>query len=134
MRKNYVKPALISEEFVPQTYCAACEHTSSGAGMYLFECNAGYKNNDYNVYYADGSPLATSDNDYRNAKYFGYTPCGEKHEASTSDDFPKGYMYKQDYWGQDTGSKIEVIIWTEGDTDVHCTTNLNQETWEKNIS
>lgn len=23
-----------------------------------------------------------------------------------------------------------VIIWTAGGTDVHCTTNLNQNTWE----
>ena len=41
MRKSYVKPALISEEFMPQVYCAACEHTSSGAGMYKFVCDAG---------------------------------------------------------------------------------------------
>ena len=137
MRKNYVKPALISEEFIPQQYCAVCTHTSNGAGMYLFECNAGNKGTDYNVYFANGNPYATSDDDHKykyTNSFTGYHPCGDKHEASTTDEFLSGYMYKQNKNGQDSGSKIDVIIWTEGRTDVHCTTNLDQDKWEKNIS
>lgn len=137
MRKSYVKPALISEEFMPQVYCAACEHTSSGAGMYLFECNAGTIGNYYNVYFSDGSPYATSDDDHNwkdSNEFSGYGPCGEKHEAATDSEFLKGYMYMQNRRGQDTGSKIDVIIWTDNRTNVHCTANLDQDTWEKNIS
>ena len=51
MRKNYVKPALISEEFVPQTYIAVCE----GQVTWKIKCNVpygfGYLDNNQNGKY-----------------------------------------------------------------------------------
>ena len=38
-KRNYVKPLLNSEEFVPQTYVAAC--VAGGYTQYSFICNAG---------------------------------------------------------------------------------------------
>ena len=39
-------------------------------------------------------------------------------------------MYLQDRWGNNSGSRIDVVIWTEYGTNVHCTTNLDREDWE----
>lgn len=42
MRKNYVKPALISEEFIPQEYCGACKN-AEGTTTYSASCDtSGY--------------------------------------------------------------------------------------------
>lgn len=145
MRKNYVKPALISEEFVPQTYVAACEHTESGAGMYKFVCDAGggasgtlYKETNgieglqKNGYCNCGSNHRISWNckQWVNAdsELGGYHACKKAHEAPTTDVFPAGYYVE---YGSDT--VIPVLLW-QGDGDRHATENLNQDTWQKNIS
>lgn len=128
MRKNYVKPALISEEFVPQTYVAACEHTESGAGWYKFVCDAGSGERG-DIITDEGINLTKNGflNNY-------YHACNEAHEAPTTDEFEYGYFYKNGGNDRTTGyEKVRVIIWT-GDGDVHATENLNQDTWEKNIS
>ena len=58
-----------------------------------------------------------------------YTPCDATHEASTTDEFIKGYMRKD--WGLFSGPMIEVIIWRgEDGNNIHCTTNLDMDTWE----
>ena len=44
--------------------------------------------------------------------------------------FYDGYMYLQDWRGNNSGSPIDVVIWTDRGTDVHCTTNLDMDEWE----
>lgn len=141
MRKNYVKPALISEEFVPQTYCAVCEHTESGAGMYKFVCDAGGG--------VRGDIITDTGKNLTSGTYY-YHACDTSHEAPTTDEFTYGYFIKNNgndklTYSENVGSlfnpeyvtkeyeKIPVIIWT-GDGDIHATENLNRDTWEKNIS
>lgn len=52
-----------------------------------------------------------------------YHACGVTHEAEVQDKFLKGYYVCG-------GSVTDVIIWRGEDGDnVHCTTNLKQETW-----
>ena len=131
-------PKTAFEEFVPQVYCANCSGDDYHGTTYYFECNAGTKGTSYNVYFADGTPYASShNNEEYTAKFTGYHPCYEKHSAPDKGDFREGYMYKQTSGGilgigggQNTGDKINVIIWTENNTSVHCTTNLNMEDWE----
>lgn len=136
MRKNYVKPAIISEEFVPQTYCAVCEHTESGAGMYKFVCDAGGGVSG-DLFDKDGNNL-TGPGD----KYSSYSACGTTHEAATTDEFIEGYFYPNKGNDNTNGyTPTPVIIWLEplkgwfgNSYDIHATTNLDRDTWEKNIS
>lgn len=126
--KSYKKPVLNVERFTPNEFVAACG--DSGV-VYNFECNAGSRQNSYNVYYDDGTPLASSNgNEEWYAQFTGYHPCGATHEAESNSGFYDGYMYKQDWWGDNTGSPIDVVIWTDRGRDVHCTTNLDMDKWE----
>lgn len=129
MKKEWVKPLAVVEQFVANEYVAACGDSGT---VYNFECNAGTEGTSYNVYFDNGTPYASS-NDYEEyyTDFFGYHPCGATHKAESDSGFVKGYMYKQDYWsGNNTGDKISVIIWTENGKDVHCTTNLDMDSWE----
>ena len=59
----------------------------------------------------------------------GYHKCGATHEASTQDEFIRGYLRKK-ILGVPAGERQEVIIWRGPDGDnVHCTTNLNMNSW-----
>lgn len=127
-KRAYVKPSLESEAFVPNTYVAACGDHGT---VYYFECNAGGRRNSYNVYFDDGTPYASSNgNEEWYAQFTGYHPCYETHEANSDSGFRDGYMYLQDRRGNNSGSPIDVVIWTEYGTNVHCTTNLDREDWE----
>lgn len=128
-KRIWTKPLAEVEQFMANEYVAACG--DSGV-VYKFECNAGSSRTAYNVYLADGTPYATSGRDSGGCKtdYYSYSPCGEKHDAESDSGFLKGYMYAQGRGGRDSGSKIDVIIWTENYTDVHCTKNLNMNSWE----
>lgn len=116
-KRMYIKPILESETFVPQNYIAACGDTEYGD--YYFECNAGdlgLWRYPYRVYTNSGQYLGK------------YHACGQKHIASSKDDFINGYM---DDDRTDKFDNIKVIIWRgrRGD-DIHCTTNLDQDSWE----
>ena len=126
MRKNYVKPALISEEFVPQTYVAACAE-EPGYTKYSFICNAGEGVTHYgdkyvwNVY-VDGEKI-------NKRGYYG--PCGGTHTVTVPEGTPvervflKGYMdnaytYKNE--------NIPVYVWRgENNDNTHCMTNPGTE-------
>lgn len=129
MRKKWNEPQIVGQKFLPNEYVAACGE--SGV-VYNFECNAGKRDSDYNVYLADGTPYATSGKDSGGCKtdYYSYHPCGEKHKAESDSVFLNGYMYQQGWLGQNSGEKIDVIIWTDNYTDVHCTTELDMKSWE----
>jgi len=132
-KKTYSKPTLAAQKFEPQEYCASCEHSESGAGMYLFECNApaGY------LYLDDNGIDGLQRNGYNADRYVGnYHPCNIKHEASTTDEFRKGYIYSYS-----SGTTTEVIVWLERQWSIlgpsydgHATTELDQDKWEKNVS
>ena len=126
--KSYKKPVLNVERFTPNEFIAGCG--DSGV-VYNFECNAGERRNSYNVYYDNGNPLASSNgNEEWYAQFTGYHPCGATHEAESNSGFYDGYMYLQDRRGNNSGSPIDVVIWTDNGTDVHCTTNLDMDKWE----
>ena len=117
MSKTWEEPRILVQEFVANEYVAACGDENK---VYKFECNAGIDNPGYHyrVYLDDGEELTS----WRRK----YGPCGATHDASTQDDFLSGYMDDTDTWGNDN---IIVIIWTEGGTNVHCTTNLDMDSW-----
>ena len=127
MKKRWEEPRILAQKFMPNEYVAACG--DSGV-VYNFECNAGSRRNSYNVYYDNGDPLASSNgNEEWYAQFTGYHPCGATHEAESDSGFYDGYMYLQNRWGNNTGDRIDVVIWTDRGRDVHCTTNLDMDEW-----
>lgn len=131
MKKNYVSPMMVGERFVAEEYVAACGDSEYGA--YNFRCDAGssglyntvyYETNGVDglqtEYYWDRGKLIKPD-EYRTSRYY---PCGETHTAPTNDEFLNGYCITPD------GKTLPVIIWTDHGTNVHCTANLNRDSWE----
>ena len=131
MRKTWMEPQIEVQQFTSNEYVAACGDTV--VENYNFVCNAGSRNKNYNVYLADGTPYATSGRDSGGCKtdYASYSPCGETHTAKTNSVFLPGYMYEQSGGffggGEDTGARIDVVIWTDNYTDVHCTTSIDED-------
>lgn len=125
-KKAYVKPAMESETFVPNTYVAACGDTNN---EYIFQCDAigGITGT---VFYDDGNGQF---NPFSGDKFMGsgYHACGESHVTQDGDEFIRGWYVTG--WDGITGGDFitPVIIWrgVEGN-NIHCTTNLDQDSWE----
>lgn len=126
-KRTYIKPVLESETFVPQNYIAACGDENK---VYKFVCDANpggwfevggvYKESGKK----EGFQLIGPNKDER-LSFLSYHPCSETHFAPTDDEFIHGYLV-----GVDVPPKVqEVIIWTDGGTNVHCTKNLDMNSW-----
>ena len=119
-KRNYVKPILNSEAFVPQTYVAACAE-EPGYVIYSFECSAGEKYKEYNVY-VNGTDITG-----RKA----YHPCNDKHEVKVpegtpiTDVFEIGYM---DDINTNRNENTAVYVWRGPNKDnCHCMINPGTE-------
>ena len=133
--KNYVKPMMESEVFAANEYIAACG--DSGV-VYNFKCDAG--GGIYGSVYQEtnGTPglqVTGWDSDRRIATYSdswlfgesGYHACGTTHEAESDSGFYEGYYCARG----NTSNPVSVIIWKgEHNNNVHCTTNLDKNSWE----
>lgn len=123
--KSYKKPVLNVERFTPNEFVAACGDTNN---EYIFKCDAmgGITGT---VFYSDGDdrfePL--SDDKWMGT---GYHACGEEHITQVGDDFTEGW-YVTGWNGISGGDFVtKVIIWRGPDGDnIHCTTNLDQDSW-----
>ncbi|MFR1688601.1 MAG: hypothetical protein ACLSVX_15630 [Massilimicrobiota timonensis] len=133
--REYVKPMMDSEIFASNEYCSTCGDVTT----YLFTCDAGGGASG-NVYVESNGidGLQTSRKWIQTGDKFwegywqsaddslgGYHACGTQHPAESTDDFLNGYYVPY-------GSKkvTDVIIWTgPNNKNVHCTTNLDQNTW-----
>lgn len=135
-RKVWVRPVTEVQKFEANEYVAACgDHGTT----YYFVCDAGDKSGDYSVYLngSDGIPH-TQDDIFWCGGYGAvrgnrtYGKCGETHEAEDNNDFYPGYITKK-VWRPFGGSYTDernVIVWTANGTNTHCTTNLDQDSWE----
>lgn len=126
MKKIWVEPRILVQEFVANEYVAACGESGT---VYKFECNAGEEDRKYNVYYfdSDGRKRFLASN-RAHVRFGYYHPCGTTHEAESDSGFIEGYIDDQDTLWVD--EQIKVIIWTDNGTNVHCTTKLDKNTWE----
>ena len=125
MKRAYVRPTMVGERFVANEYVAACGDSGK---VYKFNCNAGDKNLWYYPYkvYVDSNKNGIYD---RGDQYLNrYHACEATHEAPSTDDFVNGFMIDTRTLHDHTAQKV--IIWTEDGTNVHCTTNLDKNTWE----
>lgn len=123
-KRAYIKPVLESETFVPQNYIAACGVLNK---VYLFTCDAGWTGISGSTVYTnglDGIPGTRDDE-----KLGSYGKCGATHEAKTTDEFIHGYLRKN-VLGLPAGEKQDVIIWRGDDSNnIHCTKNLDINSW-----
>ncbi len=124
--REWVRPQTVAQRFVANEYVAACGDSGT---VYKFECNAGQgvTHTDWfgqttkyvwRVYDSNGNNLTGNGT---------YGPCGTTHSAESTDDFINGYI---DNIYTSEKENIPVIIWTEGGTNIHCTTDLDMSTWE----
>lgn len=134
-KMTWTRPVAAVEQFMANEYIAACGDNNI---VYKFKCDAGNRQSSYHVYLngPDGVAHTSDDIDWsaRNGRLRTFTPCGSTHEASTTDEFPAGYMYAYSSWSGNYGDPIPVIVWTEGGTNTHCTSNLNIDSWETDKS
>ena len=130
--REYVKPMMDSEVFVANEYFSACGDSGT---TYLFKCDAGGGESG-NVYVesndVEGLQTKSSGNWWdgtyvpADSSLGGYHACGTTHEADSDDDFLNGYYVP--YWSDNV---TKVIIWRGPyNNNVHCTTNLNQDSWQ----
>lgn len=122
MKRAYVRPTMVGERFVANEYVAACGDTEYG--KYKFTCDAGGGVSGDVYRESNGKPGFQKG--YGGDEWLGgYHACGTTHEANTTDDFQNGYYIP------DGGDAVDVIIWRgkRGD-NIHCTTNLNRDSWE----
>lgn len=129
------QPLTVVQKFAPNEYVAACG--DSGV-VYKFKCDAG--DGVYGSVYQEtnGQPgLQTGGwkSDRRIATYndsmfwgeSGFHACGTTHEAESDSGFYDGYYCAKG----NTRNPVSVIIWKgEHNDNVHCTTNLDKDSWE----
>ena len=123
MKKTWEEPRILVQQFMPNEYVAACGDENK---VYNFKCDAGggapgkvYEDSNHSGEWDFGDkaltgPLST------------YHACGKTHSAPTDDEFIDGFYVPI----SNPLEVTKVIIWTEGGTNVHCTTNLNKDSWE----
>ena len=110
------------EKFVANEYVAACGDENK---VYKFTCDAG--EGEYGDVYLETNGRKGFQRGFLGIggdKYLSlYHACGTTHEASTTDEFLKGYYIVN-------GTVTPVIVWRgeEGD-NTHCTTNLDVNSW-----
>ena len=124
-RKVWRRPLTRVQQFEANEYVSACGDSGT---TYYFECNAGDWWKEYAVKDSSGN-VATISGMYMDGGRRGYYyhPCRETHVAESDSGFLTGYHIDDpDTWRDEN---ISVVIWTDYNTDVHCTTKLNMDEW-----
>lgn len=127
MKKEWNRPRALVQHFIANEYIASSCGTTQTKYKFICDVPSGYlyeETNGKDGLQRYGGPGYTADKLlYRNT----VQGCNLSHEASTLDDFPRGYSYS---YGQVTN----VLLWYEhvghGTGDWHATTNTNKESWE----
>lgn len=122
MKRAYVRPTMVGERFVANEYVAACGDTEYG--KYEFTCDAGGGARGDVYVESNGQDGLQKDDECLTPGESYYHSCNVTHYADTNDEFLNGYYVPFD------GSAQKVIIWTDHGRNVHCTTNLNRDSWE----
>lgn len=131
-RKVWRRPCTEVQKFEANEYVAACG--DSGV-TYLFTCDAGGGKSGKVYLETNGRPGLQTD--WGGDQYLsGYHACGTQHEADSDDAFLNGYYVTEEYvgwwpFGHYETITTDVIVWRGPNNDnTHCTTNLDQDSWE----
>lgn len=132
-RRVWIRPLTEVQKFEANEYVAACG--DSGV-VYKFKCDAGggesgsvyVETNGVDGLQTRGEWVGGWGGHWQEAdrSLGGYHACGTTHEADSDDEFLNGYYvpYRSD-------DVTKVIIWRGPyNNNVHCTTNLDQNSWE----
>lgn len=124
-RKVWRRPLTEVQKFEANEYVAACGEENK---VYKFKCDAG--GGTPGTVYEDSNHNGEWDllNDKALTGYIlpTYHACGETHNAPTDDEFIDGF-----YLPNSNPFEVQkVVIWTDGGTNIHCTTNLKMDSWE----
>lgn len=124
--KSYKKPVLNVERFTPNEFVA---NSCGDSGInYLFECNAPGGR----LYYyprSDGEIDGEYNGNGRAWLIGSYTPCHQKHEASSTDSFYDGFVDYNRNGEYDDGEGV--IVWRgRWGINGHATKNLDMDKWE----
>ncbi len=136
MKKEWKIPRMVVERFTPNEYVSSC---ADGEIKYLFTCDAGESKLYYSIEDANGNGLQVTQNNNLVDVYGGasrdtsYKPCGKTHETSMSYNYITGYFLDA-VKTTNVNEHIPVIIWIDDDKDVHCTKNVQINSWQKNQS
>lgn len=127
-RRVWTRPLTEVQKFEANEYIAACESGTT----YWFQCNAGSTRSGNNVVYEEtnGESGLQRIGESRNPdrlRSMTYYACDRLHEVRPNETFLDGYVVTKG-WGSETVQ--QVLIWTEGGTNTHCTTKLHPEDWE----
>ena len=136
-RNVWKQPMTVVQKFVPNEYVAGCGDSGT---TYFFKCDAG--DGVYGSVYEEtnGIPglqtgrrgdteLAGYSNSWLGES--GFHACNKTHEAESSNAFVGGYYCAKG----NTYNPIQVIVWKEPrgwwmPDNIHCTTNLDKDSWE----
>lgn len=130
--KSYKKPVLNVERFTANEFVAACG--DSGV-TYLFTCDAGGGKSG-TVYLETNGSDGLQTGWGGDQSLGGYHACGTEHEADSDDEFLNGYYVTKEYvgfwpFGHYETTTTDVIVWRGPyNNNVHCTTNLDKNSWE----
>lgn len=126
MGRMYERPEMRGQMFVADEYVASCKEEPAS---YLFVCDkpAAKNYSDVLYYYDDRG------NKHRLG---GYAPCGETHEAPVTDVFRKGFIDWNDNRKEDAdeGCYVWIEYFWGAAVDWHATSNMDPNSWEKNVS
>ena len=119
MKKEYVRPMMVGEEFVANEYCTStCGKTTDG--KYIFTCDADAGD----LYYYSEHFIFGEMKNYRGA----FTPCEAKHYTDSPDVYHDGFV---DYNNNGTEDSGEAVLFWEGPDSLgrrgHATKSLTRE-------
>lgn len=137
-KRIWTKPEMNEFTFAANEYVAAACGPDAGGVVYGFECNAGggvsgeLWNHDRTENYTDN----WYHDELGDSTYSTYKACGEKHEASSQDEFVKGW-FQTGYGSNKVWTEVFIWFeklaptwWNKNPYDIHATENLNKQTWE----
>ena len=136
MKPVYERPTMNVENFAANEFIAACGDSNV---VYKFKCTAGGgKHGDVFEDVNKNGVLDKADVNLTPGRNHYYHACGKTHEAPTDEEFPMGFFVQNG--GNDKlkssgifGQKYDVIpvrIWTNHNTNVHATTDLDINEWQ----
>ena len=133
-RRVWTRPVTEVQKFEANEYVAVCGDSGT---TYYFECNAGEPYRYWQPGIFGGGHWVTDDHPYRvvannGESWSNYGPCEATHVAESSSEFLHGYI---DNMHTRENENIPVVIWKEyvggwQKWNIHCTTNLDQDSWE----
>ena len=125
MNKVWQEPQVMVQPFVANEYVAACGDTNN---EYIFKCDAmgGITGTVYRESNGNNK-LDLFGDEYLGS---GYHACGEEHVTQTGDEFINGWYVNGKEGFEGGGWYKQVIIWKgpQGN-NIHCTTNLDMNSW-----